>query len=59
MGSPAGRDEAHHLAAVGGVLQHHLPFQWGGASVTHLFVTDEIESADAGSALLGIGQINR
>lgn len=27
--------------------------------MTHLFVADEIQSADAGSALLGIGQINR
>lgn len=27
--------------------------------MTHLFVTDEILSADAGSALLGIGQINK
>lgn len=44
------RDKAQHLPAVGGVLQHHLSFQWGGGRggegggvrVTHLSVTDEI-----------------
>lgn len=30
-----------------------------GGGVTHLFVTDEILSADAGTVLLGIGHINK